>query len=846
MLRLYVVLSLMLLCIFSTFAANYYVSPSGKDSNTGTLSSPFATIMKAQQAASSGDIVYLRGGTYRITNNQIASTSGPYAYLNTINKNGISYFAYSGETPIIDVSNLKPSGLRVVVFYVTADNCHFRGLEIIGTQVTVLSHTVSYVFRVNNADNNIFERLSVHDGMATAVYLVGSSKNNLIVNCDSYNNWDSVSENKSGENTDGFGCHVSRGGTGNVFRGCRAWFNSDDGYDCIGAEEKVIIDNCWAFYNGYSTSFSSLANGNGFKVGGYGIRNPVDPPSTIPRHLIQFCLAVRNKDNGFYANHHLGGNDWYNNSAYMNGTNYNMLSANFNASSNTATDTDGYNHKMRNNLGFQARGTEVRNLSQTASDVTYNYFSLSVSVTTADFKSLDQSRLTAPRKPDGSLPDIDLMKLVSGSDLIDKGQDISQPYKNARPDLGCFEYGLVDATPDCNGTLGGTARLDECGRCVEGTTKLKACVTDLKEGYYKISAVHSGLCLQNKNPITQEVCTNTANQYWHVTKNGNAYQVSSVTSKAYMGGGNNTLEGNTSMSVSPIDLLLSNAGNGNFLISPTSTQNLFFDVFALLQDAGERLILWENTGATNQHFTFTSVDIPVDCNGDLNGTAKLDNCGVCVGGSSTYKSCTGSLEAETACTFDGTIDINHLGFSGDGFVNTPNELGSHAAWKFTSSSAQTATFSFRYANGSSTSRGGVIMINGTEVGELLLPTTGSWSTWATASVNLPLSLGANELVFEANTDGGLANLDLVSYSAGVSQASCLITSVETDQSTEIKLYPNPTTSTVNWSSEKAWELTDAQGQVLSSGVGKQADLNALSTGVYFMNLEGTMLKVVKQ
>jgi hypothetical protein len=463
--KLYISIGMMLLSVCQLFAANYYVSPSGNDSNSGSLSSPFATIMRAQQAASFGDVVYLRGGTYNMSNAQIASTSTPYAYVHAINKSGISYFAYPGETPIINMSNVKPSGLRVVAFYVTADNCHFRGLEIVGTQVTITSHTVSYVFRVNNADNNIFERLNVHDGMATAVYIVGNSKNNLVLNCDSYNNWDSVSENRSGENTDGFGCHVTAGGTGNVFRGCRAWFNSDDGYDCIGAEEKVTIDRCWAFYNGYSTSFSSLANGNGFKVGGYGINNPVNPPSIIPRHLVQFSLAVRNKANGFYANHHLGGNDWYNNAAYLNGTNYNMLSATYNSSSNTATDRDGYNHKMRNNLGFDARSAEVSNLSQSASDVAYNYFTLGVSVTSSDFKSVNQSLLTAPRQSDGSLPDVDFMKLVSGSDLIDKGQSIGAPYNGSSPDLGYSEYGNSNPTPS-GGTYEAENRSAQSGTSV--------------------------------------------------------------------------------------------------------------------------------------------------------------------------------------------------------------------------------------------------------------------------------------------------------------------------------------------------------------------------------------------
>lgn len=46
-------------------AASWYVSPSGSDSNSGTYSSPFASLNKAEDAASSGDTVYIMGGTYK-------------------------------------------------------------------------------------------------------------------------------------------------------------------------------------------------------------------------------------------------------------------------------------------------------------------------------------------------------------------------------------------------------------------------------------------------------------------------------------------------------------------------------------------------------------------------------------------------------------------------------------------------------------------------------------------------------------------------------------------------------------------------------------------------------------
>src|SRR5204862_6429409 len=108
-------------------------------------------------------------------------------------------------------------------------------------------------------------------------------------------------------NTDGRGLHGTKGSVRNVFRGCSAWFNSDGGFDFIWAAESVTVENCWAFYNGVDAKFTSIADGNGFKAGGYARRPESELPKPIPRHVVKNCLAVRNKASGFYANHHPGG-----------------------------------------------------------------------------------------------------------------------------------------------------------------------------------------------------------------------------------------------------------------------------------------------------------------------------------------------------------------------------------------------------------------------------------------------------------------------------------------------------------------------------------------------------------
>jgi len=423
----------------SAHAAEFFVAPDGRDDAPGTIEKPFATLRQAQQAAAPGDTVFLRGGVYRVQEPQIAQRRAIFAYVIVLDKSGerdkrITYCAYQEEKPVFDFSAVKPQGLRVYAFSVTGSWLHLRGIEVTGVQVTIKGHTQSICFE-NNGSNNLFERLSMHDNQAIGIYHVRGS-DNLFLNCDAWNNWDYTSEDGRGGNVDGFGCHSTKGSTGNVFRGCRAWFNSDDGFDLINAQEAVTIENCWAFHNGYSPKFERLADGNGFKAGGYGLRpDPARLPNPIPRHTIRFCVAVGNKANGFYANHHLGGNDWFNNTAYHNGTDFNMLGRVV----NPPGDVGGYGHKLRNNLGYKARGKEIDRLDRTKSDAANNSFDLDLRLGEKDFVSLDESELQRPRQANGGLPATGFLHPAAGSAFIDNGVDLGFPFRGAAPDLGAFE-----------------------------------------------------------------------------------------------------------------------------------------------------------------------------------------------------------------------------------------------------------------------------------------------------------------------------------------------------------------------------------------------------------------------
>lgn len=398
---------------------DFYISPNGNDNTAdGSIEKPYRSLKYVQELVNPGDRVIFHGGTYKPTvENSMGERSSIYSCAFILEKDGeegkpITYMAYPGEQPIFDMSEYKPENKRVSVFYVSGSWLHIKGLEVTGTQVTISdgSNTQSECFSNRGGSNNIYEELKIHHGMGIGWYLVKGG-NNLVLNCDAWCNYD---EKNGGGNVDGFGCHPSKGDTGNVLRGCRAWWNSDDGFDLIHSAEAVWIDNCWAFYNGYKpNTFKSAADGNGIKAGGYGMSENSKIAEVIPMHKITNCLTYRNKSGGFYSNHHLGGIIWINNTGVYNRWNYNMVNR---KSVEEAVDVAGYNHFLANNISFNPREDGVINLDKTSSTIINNSFdSQNFTISDLDFKSSDPDEMMSERQENGSLPSINFMQPTDDS-----------------------------------------------------------------------------------------------------------------------------------------------------------------------------------------------------------------------------------------------------------------------------------------------------------------------------------------------------------------------------------------------------------------------------------------------
>jgi hypothetical protein len=383
----------------------FFASPTGSDTNLGTVDGPFKTISRGLTAVGNGGVLYLRAGTYpQSTKLTLSRAANP--------TNTIRIWAYPGETPLIDNTGDTSDGISI-----SGSGYHLRGLnqQFAGHNGIVIS-----------GNSNLIENCFVYGNTNTGLHITGGSSGatfpayNLILNCDSSRNYDPP----VGGNADGFTAKWNVG-PGNVFSGCRAWENSDDGWDLWMATSPVLITNCWSWHHGYNwwNSPSYNGNGNGFKLGGNYVGTP---------HRIVRCAAFSNAANGIDQNNNTAGQTVDNNTCWANG------GKNINLNHDTTNAPMTGFHVVRNNLSIAGGSGDS---FMTGSILTSNSWQIiSPPASAADLQSTDISYATAPRQPDGSLPSTPFLHPVTGGRLIDRGVIISgDTYSGAAPDLGAFE-----------------------------------------------------------------------------------------------------------------------------------------------------------------------------------------------------------------------------------------------------------------------------------------------------------------------------------------------------------------------------------------------------------------------
>ena len=433
-------LIIMMLSMFSSMnAATYYASPNGSG-NGNSYNSPCSFSSGVSKLQAGGDTLYLLDGTYLFTDKFSINKQGSASKRIVIS-------GYPGEKAILDFHKVA-YGVRGITVHENSLYLHIKNLSIAYSGKNNLYCEGSYC---------LFENLDIY-GSADTGCQMKKGGNNTILNVDSHDNFDyetmSGTQANFGGNADGF-ADKQFTGAGNHYIGCRAWGNSDDGWDFFQrvSNSQTIIENCICYQNGpayynmkdhprYETDkawfdskvgttmtdrynqtititleqYPCQGNGNGFKMGGQ---------YTDHKILIHHCLSVANNKRGFDQNNN-GGTMWlYNNSAYANSPNYGFTTS-------YGTNT------IQNCISYKGTGSDSYR-SQTVVTVDHNSWNDGFSVSNADFLSLDTTQILAPRQADGSLAEGTFMRLATGSSLIDAGVDVNLGYNGNAPDLGCYE-----------------------------------------------------------------------------------------------------------------------------------------------------------------------------------------------------------------------------------------------------------------------------------------------------------------------------------------------------------------------------------------------------------------------
>lgn len=142
----------------------YYIapasaSPAGSDSNSGTITSPWRTIGHATPLMTSGDTLYVRGGTYT----EIFNITGPNGSSTTTIK------AYPGEVPVFNSASHSDNKIHSVT------NLVMDGLQITGCEVGV--------FVEASCSGVTLRNMVIHDLDQEAIHIKQYASNILVDSC---------------------------------------------------------------------------------------------------------------------------------------------------------------------------------------------------------------------------------------------------------------------------------------------------------------------------------------------------------------------------------------------------------------------------------------------------------------------------------------------------------------------------------------------------------------------------------------------------------------------------------------------------------------------------------------
>jgi parallel beta-helix repeat protein len=489
---------LLFLCLNAS-AATYYVSTSGSNSYPGTFSQPFATIQYGvDHLTSPGDILYIRGGTYTpsstVGNSWYNAVYISPTYSGT-SGNTIKVYNYPNETVIISGAGLTENGVHVGVLVNGVSYWEFKGINVTSVTEYGSGSQLGQGVWMNSASNITFERCSVSN--SAHGFFIYRGTGNQFINCDGHDNTN-LGNGDPGGYADGFVCNLQSGVNTILFEGCRAWNNSDDGFDSYGSSGYVTWNNCWSFHNGYDILFNGQHNGNGagFKLGAneFSLEDQ-------PQRMVTNCLSWSNALVGFDKSNDPPNPEmtvhFYNNVSYNNGEDHGYHDgSSFNFFHSTVADI------MRNNISFDNYGFYT--LGDGSMVIDHNNFirtseTGSFTVTSADFISVDPTGTDGARNSDGSLPNRNFLKIKTSSsnaiaNIIGKGQFVNM---SSSPSLG-VDWAYLSGT-SASVTTASTSNI--------ATTSATSGGNVTSDGGYSVTA--KGICWSTTSSPTIALSTKT-------------------------------------------------------------------------------------------------------------------------------------------------------------------------------------------------------------------------------------------------------------------------------------------------------------------------------------------------
>ncbi len=262
-----------------------YVGPQGTPNGDGTREHPFDVYTAVDHVTAGQTIVLLEGEYHlrqalRIQRGMDGTEAAPIRMIAD---------PEASSRPVLD---FQATGTGIVH---GGDWWYFGGFDVTNTAPTHKGFQVS-------GNHNVLDRIHAYRNGNTGIQISRYSgsdlfadwpANNLILNCESYYNAD-----PGEEDADGFAAKLTCG-EGNVFDGCVAHHNADDGWDLYAKVETgsicaVTIRNCVAYSNCVREDGTvGTGNGNGFKMGG---------ESLSGKHVLENSFAFFNKAKGIDSN----------------------------------------------------------------------------------------------------------------------------------------------------------------------------------------------------------------------------------------------------------------------------------------------------------------------------------------------------------------------------------------------------------------------------------------------------------------------------------------------------------------------------------------------------------------